>query len=165
MDVLNLDPLTVTAAQLQKLLAESKVSTVDLVELYLAQIEKHNHRGARLNAIISTAPREDVLKSAQSLDRERELDSVRGPMHGIPIIVKVFESTRLLVKLIQAYFQDSFLTPSLGMETTCGSFALKGQRAIKDATAIEQLLKAGLVVIAKANLSVRYPTIAPWSFR
>ncbi|KAL8811974.1 MAG: hypothetical protein Q9200_001372 [Gallowayella weberi] len=144
----DLDLLTVTATELQELLAERKISTVDLVKRYLAQIENHNHKGAGLNAIISTAPQDNVLQLAQTLDDEWKMDNLRGPMHGIPILVK-----------------DVFLTPSLGMETTCGSFALKGQRATRDATAVEQLMNAGFVIIAKASLTVcfsmggvKYPT-------
>ncbi|KAL6719943.1 hypothetical protein ACLMJK_001864 [Lecanora helva] len=131
-----LDLLTTTASDLKELLAEKRVSSVDLVELYLAQIEKHNHNGANLNAIISTAPREGVLKVARELDEERESGKLRGPMHGIPIIVK-----------------DVFLTPSLGMGTTCGSYALRGQHASRDAAVVEQLVKAGFIIIAKANLT------------
>lgn len=78
-----------TAAELQELLVEKKVSSVGLVHLYLAQITKHNHNGAKLNAIISTAPLDDVLKRAQDLDTERGDGKLRGPMHGIPIILKV----------------------------------------------------------------------------
>lgn len=104
MDGLHIDPLTATAAELQALLAEKKVSTVDLVKLYLAQIKKHNHDGAKLNAIISTPPWDDVLKLAQDLDREREEDKLKGPMHGIPIIVKVILSrTRPHSKLIREH--------------------------------------------------------------
>ena len=90
----DLDVLTVTATELRKLLEENKVSTVDLVQLYLAQIERHNHKGAELNAVISTAPWEDVLARAQTLDDERKESHVRGPMHGIPIIIKVCSHKR-----------------------------------------------------------------------
>lgn len=51
-------------------------------------------------------------------------------------------------------YQDAYLTPSLGMDTTCGSLALKGQIATRDAAAVEQLRRAGMIVIAKANMSV-----------
>ncbi|KAL8903550.1 MAG: hypothetical protein Q9207_003855 [Kuettlingeria erythrocarpa] len=91
----DLDLLTVPATELQKLLAESKVSTVDLVERYLAQIENHNHNGTGLKAIISTAPRENVLKLAQKLDDERKTGNLRGPMHGIPITVKSGRSNNI----------------------------------------------------------------------
>jgi Amidase len=52
-------------------------------------------------------------------------------------------------------FQDTFCTPSLDIETTCGSFALKGARVQEDATVIKQLLNAGMIVLGKTNPTVR----------
>jgi len=89
MGVFDFDLLTLIAAELQKLLTEKKVTSVDLVELYLAQIEKHNRNGMKLHAIICTAPEPNVFRLARTLDEEREDGNLRGPMHGIPIIVKV----------------------------------------------------------------------------
>lgn len=73
-----------------------------LVEVYLSQIEKHNHHGMRLNAIISTAPRARVLETARLLDEERNATGKRSALHGIPIVVKVgrrlwFDSARVEV--------------------------------------------------------------------
>lgn len=83
------DVLTVTAAELQGHLKAGTVTSVEIISTYLAQIEKHNHAGAKLNAIITVAPRKLVLKAAENLDRERSAGKVRGPLHGLPIIVKV----------------------------------------------------------------------------
>lgn len=67
----NLDVLTATASELRKLLQNGEVSSVQLVDLYLSQIERHNHRGLKLNAMISTPPKENLLDIAKSLDDER----------------------------------------------------------------------------------------------
>lgn len=58
---------------------------------------------------------------------------------------------------MRAISQDTILTPSLGMETTCGSFALKGLHAKQDAGIVKQLVQAGFIIIAKANLSINAP--------
>ena len=84
----DLDVLTLTAANLKTLLENGSVSTAHLVDLYLGQIEKHNHDGAKLNAVICTAPRAMAMQLARQLDDERAQKKLRGPMHGIPIIIK-----------------------------------------------------------------------------
>lgn len=60
-----------------------------LVELCLAQIEKHNHASMKLNAVLSTAPKAELLKIASALDEERFTTGPRGPLHGIPVLLKV----------------------------------------------------------------------------
>ena len=84
-----LDFLTATVADLRQLLARREVSSSDLVKGYLKQIDRHNHKGMRLNAVISIAPERDILRQADALDQERAEGRVRGPMHGIPVIIKV----------------------------------------------------------------------------
>jgi amidase len=81
--------LTATALELQERLKAGRLTSVETIITYLSQIEKHNHAGAKLNAMISVAPRELVLKAAEKLDRERAAGRLRGPLHGLPIIVKV----------------------------------------------------------------------------
>jgi hypothetical protein len=88
-DLPDIDLLAATAFDLQELLAKKIVSSVQLVHLYFGQIERHNHKGAQIGAIISTAPREQVLEIAANLDLERDISGPRGPFHGIPVIVKV----------------------------------------------------------------------------
>lgn len=148
-----LNPLTLSATKAREMLQAGKVTSVDLVELYLSQIERHNNQGAKLNAIIQVAPHEMLMEKARQLDQERASKKIRGPLHGVPIIVKVFLASRCTWILLTC--QDAFLTPSLGMGTTCGSFALKDQHATEDAAVIKLLVKAGMIVISKANLSVR----------
>ena len=87
-----LDLLTATATDLRQLLARREVSSVDLVKGYLDQIDRHNHKGMELHAVISTAPEEDVFQQAGILDRERAEGRVRGPMHGIPVIIKASQA-------------------------------------------------------------------------
>jgi amidase len=81
--------LTTTALELSTRLKEGSLTSIQIIETYLAQIEKHNHAGAKLNAMITVAPREVVLKRAGGLDQERKEGKIRGPFHGLPIIVKV----------------------------------------------------------------------------
>jgi amidase len=83
------DLLTLTATELQRLLSDRAATSVDIVERYLRQIAKHNHVGLHLNAIISVADRQTVLDQARRLDEERVLGKLRGPLHGIPILLKV----------------------------------------------------------------------------
>lgn len=85
--------LTATAGELRRLLDAGDCTSVDLVNLYLEQIEAHNHDGMKLNAMISTAPLERVLEEARALDQERREKGPRSRLHGIPIILKVWPST------------------------------------------------------------------------
>ncbi|EPS29808.1 hypothetical protein PDE_04758 [Penicillium oxalicum 114-2] len=129
-----LDLLTATASDLQDLLASQQLRSVDLVEKYRAQIDTYD---GYLHAVIQQAPRDLVLSRAMALDKERQEGKLRGPLHGIPILVK-----------------DNIAThPSLGMDTTAGSLALKGSKPRQNATVVQQLLDAGAIIIGKANLS------------
>lgn len=132
-----IDVLTATAHELQVLLDKGAVNSQQLVKVYMGQIRKHNHFGMRLNALISVAPEESALAWAKAMDDERKASGKRGPLHGIPIVVK-----------------DTICTPSLGLPTTCGSYALVDAKASKDAIIVNRLLAAGALIIGKANLSV-----------
>ena len=137
------DVLTATAHELQGLLANGSITSVDLVHLYVRQIEKHKHQGLKLNAVISVAPIDLLIEKAKELDQERASGNVRSPLHGIPILVK-----------------DNIMTESsLGMDTTCGSFAFKGVKVKKNAPIVDRLIKSGLIIIGKANLSVSIPKL------
>jgi len=97
------DLLTLTGLELQTLLKNRVITSADIVVKYLDQIEKHNRAGLKLNAVISTA-REATLELAKKLDAERERGVIRGPLHGIPLLVKVryISSTNPLSKVAQA---------------------------------------------------------------
>lgn len=83
------DVLTLTAVQIQDLLTRSVLTTEEIVDKYLSQIQKHNHDGLKLNAVISTPPRKELMQYARKLDQERAAGKIRGPLHGIPLLVKV----------------------------------------------------------------------------
>ena len=133
----SLDILTLTASEAQNLLAFGKTTSVELVKAYLTQIEKHNHNGLHLNALISVAPAERVLEIARKLDQEREQGQLRGPLHGLPFIVK-----------------DVFVThPDLGMPTTAGGPCFASAKAKRTAPVLQHLMDSGLILLAKANLT------------
>jgi amidase len=104
-----------------------------LVEKYLARIDAIDKNGPCLASVIELNP--DALALADSLDRERKSKGPRGPMHGIPVLIK-----------------DNIDTADR-MSTTSGSLALVGSRPPEDAFAVKQLRKAGAVIIGKTNLS------------
>lgn len=129
--------LTLTAADAQSRLSNGEITSVHLVELYLKQIEAHNHQGLHLNAFISIAPREKLLAIAQTLDDERRDGKLRGPLHGIPFIVK-----------------DVFIThPDTGMPTTAGAPAFASSKAKRTAPLLEHLADSGLILLGKTNLT------------
>ena len=86
---LEFDPLTATASQLQDLLSSGKLTSVELCQAYFDQIAQHDHY---LKAILSVSP--TALSQAAALDEERMQGHIRGPLHGIPILVKVSHRKR-----------------------------------------------------------------------
>jgi amidase len=82
------DLLTADVKYLQELLSNGVVNSTDLVEKYVAQIKKYDHY---LHAVISVTPQDSLDKAARGLDEERKAGRIRGPLHGIPIIIKVTE--------------------------------------------------------------------------
>lgn len=77
---------TTNAVELQKLLAAGTITSVQIIETYLNQIEKYE---PVYNALISQPPRGKLLRAAEKLDQERRNGKIRGPLHGIPVILKV----------------------------------------------------------------------------
>lgn len=121
----------VSIADEQKAMTEGRVSSKGLVEAYLKRIEAFDHRGPRLNALIMLNP--NAVREAEALDRERASQGPRGPMHGIPVIVK-----------------DNYSTAD--MQTTAGTLALMGFVPAIDAFQVRKLREAGAVIIGKSNL-------------
>ena len=117
----------------QALMAAGKLSAEALAAGYLARIKAIDKAGPRLNSVIETNP--DALKIAAELDRERAAGKVRGPLHGIPVLLK-----------------DNLATGD-AMCTTAGSLALEGVRASRDSFVAAQLRRAGAVILGKTNLS------------
>jgi amidase len=127
------DVVEASIPELQKAMASGKTTSKALTRLYLARIKSIDKGGPRLNAVIAVNP--EALAIAEALDRERRQGKVRGPLHGIPILVK-----------------DNIATGDR-MATTAGSLALKGVRAKHDAFVVERLRAAGAVILGKTNLS------------
>src|SRR5436309_2102687 len=101
--------------------------------MYLARIEAIDRNGPRLNSVIELNP--DALAIAADLDRERASKGARGPLHGIPVLLK-----------------DNIATADR-MSTTAGSLALAGIKPVRDAHVAAQLRAAGAVILGKTNLS------------
>jgi amidase len=114
-------------------MAAGKINSEQLVKRYLARIAAVDKAGPKLNAVIELNP--DALKIAADLDRERAAGKLRGPLHGIPVLLK-----------------DNVATGDK-MSTSAGSLALAGVRATRDAFVAERLRAAGAVIIGKTNLS------------
>src|SRR5262245_26027245 len=104
-----------------------------IVDKYLARIEAIDKQGPALHSVIETNP--EARSIADALDAERKAGKVRGPLHGIPVLVK-----------------DNIATADR-MMTTAGSLALEGSIPEKDAFIVTQLRNAGAVILGKANLS------------
>jgi amidase len=122
-----------TIAELQAQMSTRRLSSESLVQKYLERIESIDRRGPALNSIIEVNPEAESI--ARALDRERRDGRVRGPLHGIPIVLK-----------------DNIDTADR-MMTTAGSLALVGRPAPLDSTVAKQLRNAGAVILGKANLS------------
>ena len=115
---------------LRPLLENGELSSVDLSAAYLARIEALN---PKVNAVIEINPQ--ALELAEQLDTERRLGKVRGPLHGLPILIK-----------------DNIDTADK-MMTTAGSLALEGFVAPADAFVVQRLRDAGALLLGKSNLS------------
>ncbi len=118
---------------LQQKMQQGVYTSRSITELYLKRIEQIDKAGPGLHAVIEVNP--DALAIADQMDQERKSGKLRGPMHGIPVLVK-----------------DNIDTGDK-MMTTAGSLALVGHRAAQDAFIIAQLRKAGAVLLGKTNLS------------
>ena len=120
-----------TIAELQAAMATRTVTSAQLVAAYLARIAAYDQDGPRLNAMVALNAR--ALDAAKALDDERAAGRVRGPLHGIPVVVKDNYDTR-------------------DMPTTGGSIALAGFSPERDAFQVRKLRDAGAVIIGKTNL-------------
>jgi len=123
----------VTVADLQQGLASGKYTARSLVETYLGRIDALDKHGPAVNSIIELNP--DALAIADRLDRERKEKGLRGPLHGIPVLIK-----------------DNIDTADR-MMTTAGSLAMVGAAPPKDSTVADRLRTAGAVILGKTNLS------------
>lgn len=122
-----------TIPELQTAMASGRETAGCLTDKYLHRIREIDRAGPALNAVIETNP--EASSIARSLDEERSRGKVRGPLHGIPVLVK-----------------DNIDTHDR-MMTTAGSLALEGSVPKRDATLVGRLRDAGAVLLGKANLS------------
>jgi len=123
----------VTISQLQEGMKSGKFTTRSLVEKYTARIEEIDKHGPAVNSILELNP--DALTIAGTLDQERKDKAPRGPLHGIPVLIK-----------------DNIDTADK-MMTTAGSLALVGSKPPKDSFVAQKLRAAGAVILGKTNLS------------
>lgn len=117
----------------QSAMRAGSLTAHSLATRYLARIAAIDRAGPRLGAVIETNP--DALAIALERDRERKAGKLRGPLHGIPVLLK-----------------DNIASGDK-MSTTAGSLALDGVRARRDAHLVERLRRAGAVILGKTNLS------------
>jgi amidase len=122
-----------TFAELQEWMRAGRMSARRIAEEYLERIEEIDRRGPALGSVIETNP--DALRIAEELDRERKAGRLRGPLHGVPVLIK-----------------DNIDTADR-MKTTAGSLALVNARPQRDAFVVEQLRAGGAVILGKTNLS------------
>ena len=123
----------ISLADLRDGMKAGKYSARSIAEKYLARIDAVDKKGPAINAIIELNP--DALAIADALDKERKSGKVRGPLHGIPILIK-----------------DNIDTADK-MMTTAGSLALVGSKPPRDSTVAQKLREAGAVILGKTNLS------------
>ena len=120
-------------AMLQEAMETGELTARELVDYYLGRIDAIDRSGPELRSIIETNP--DARAIADALDIERRNSGARGPLHGIPVVLKANIDT------------------GDGMATTAGSLSLAGHRAATDAFLVRELRDAGAIVLAKTNLS------------
>jgi amidase len=130
-DNFELNETTIDA--LQQKMQSGKLSSTAITKMYLQRIEAIDKNGPQLNAVIEINP--DAIAIAQQMDNERKAGKIRGPLHGIPVLIK-----------------DNISTGDK-MMTTAGVLALKGNIVKEDAFIVARLREAGAVLLGKTNLS------------
>src|SRR6202048_1829019 len=123
----------ITIAGLQEGMKSGKYTARGIAEKYLARIETLDKHGPAVNSVIEVNP--DALTIAEASDKERKQKGLRGPLHGIPVLIK-----------------DNIDTADK-MMTTAGSLALVGSKPPKDSMVAQKLREAGAIIIGKTNLS------------
>ncbi len=127
----NLDELTIL--QLQEKVKNGRLTYVAMAQIYLKRISDLDKAGPTLNSVIEINP--EALAMAEKMDEERIAGKLRGPLHGIPVLIK-----------------DN-INSGDKMQTTAGSLALAGNIASEDAFVMKKLREAGVVLLGKTNLS------------
>ncbi|WP_166241392.1 amidase family protein [Paenibacillus turpanensis] len=122
-----------TISDLQIALEKKKITSYELIQLYMERIATFDRQGPRLNSVLELNP--DALALSEAADAERRQGLLRGPLHGIPILLK-----------------DNIDTADR-MHTSAGSLALAGHYAAQDAFLVRKLRKAGAIILGKANMT------------
>src|SRR3970282_1679594 len=122
-----------TIGSLREKLASGKYTSEQLGQLYLKRIETIDATGPQLNSVIEINP--DAISIAVKMDKEMKSGKSRGPLHGIPILIK-----------------DNIDTGDK-MQTTAGALAMEGNIVTKDAFVVKKIREAGAIIIGKTNLS------------
>jgi len=130
-DMTDMEQLAI--GELQERMARGELTARALAEMFLERVEKLDKQGPAINSVIEVNP--DAAQIADMLDAERQERGPRGPLHGIPVMLK-----------------DNIDTGDR-MTTTAGSLALAGSIAPRDAFVVQRLREAGAVILAKTNLS------------
>ncbi len=125
--------LEISIDELQQKMKSGEYTARSITELYLKRIDALDKNGPKINAVIELNP--DALSIADAMDAERKAGKLRGPLHGIPVLIK-----------------DN-INSGDKMMTTAGSLALVGNVVTKDAFIVKQLRDAGAVLLGKTNLS------------
>ncbi|KAI8723213.1 Amidase domain-containing protein [Fusarium sp. LHS14.1] len=129
------DLLTDTADDVVKSLESGSITSRQVVESYLSQIETHNLRGAKCRAVLCVNERRCLMEEADRLDEQRRRGDLRGPLHGVPILLK-----------------DNIATVASGLPTTAGSSSLLFSYET-NAPVVKNLIERGLIIIGKANMT------------
>ena len=127
------DPTEKSVAELSSAQAKGAVSAETLTQSYLRRIERYDRQGPKIGAVLALNP--EALSAARALDAQRRAGTLRGPLHGIPLLIK-----------------DNIETAD-PLPTTAGSLALAGARHAQDAPLVGRLRAAGAIVLGKGNLS------------
>ena len=127
----NFDVFEASISEIQNALSQGEINSVQLVQQYLDRIQAYDKQGPKLNSIVRVNP--EAFAQAQALDAERQRTGSRGPLHGVPIVVK-----------------DNYNTDH--MPTTGGSVALANFIPSENAAQVDKLMRAGAIILAKTNL-------------
>lgn len=122
-----------SAVDLERAMAKGELSAEEITAAFLRRISQHNRENERLNAVREVDA--TALQQAAMLDRERAQGRVRGPLHGVPVLLK-----------------DNIGTVG-HLHTTAGSLALDGQYGVREAPLVRRLKRAGALILGKVNMT------------